>query len=232
MRPYRLQLPATIVFIVTRDAIFEMSAGQVVVEAVHYSEYDQNGASVSAWDIYEDSASAGAANTGYYMRGGTSIVTGTLSGAIARYKVNFDQSGKFYLYVRGGGGLNPASASGDGIMWNIAGASAADGYNQYPGINTSPQHTWRGPNIANSAAYSIDTPGQYNIHIHHRERAVHYDRFIIANVTDAIVSGVTTAGPPESPRTIVGAPKVSTSSGGVYAEGMYEPGMYPEEDQS
>lgn len=170
--------------------VYQMAGGQVSMEAEHF--YSKTDSATDAWTLQQISSASG----GEAMEVGPDAPSGghdwidymtTGSSPHFKFRVNFDRTGQFWVYVRGyAGAANPADGNS---CWNSLDDEVFGIPHEFPA--TTGTWSWVG-----SGPLNVNSLGEHDIGIYAREDGFVVDKIVVKSSQ----STPTGEGPAESPR--------------------------------
>lgn len=180
------------------ESVYLEQAGSVVIEAEQFAEQlpGSEAAATHIWEItttYDDAVGEAIAvlpNEGINTR----LETG---GPQLRYPIMFQTPGDYYVYVRGY--ASPVWHENDSLHVGLNGvAVTTNGGTGLTGFRDR-SFNWQHPHNHTATRITVPAPGSYNFDLWMREDGLVVDRIWLSLASDAVATGSTLRGPPESP---------------------------------
>ncbi len=182
-----------------------VNANGTYVEAENYNSFGSNFSNQS-----------GSGNGGMYLNATTNS-SSSRSGNSVEYKLNFPETGTYYIWFRG----NSNGASGDNSLWygvdnNYVGSITFPTNSNYNWANTP--HSSYGPS---PARVTISSAGEHTVNVWARENGLKFDGFYLTKSSSSSIPGGTSVGIPTGAVEIfpTGTSDGTTSSYGNQAQG-------------
>lgn len=149
---------------------FEMVEGQVVMEAENYHDQAPASGSDSWYKGYASNISGGAYIEVGPMDGGNSWTQNVETTAPrVDYRVNFTQTGRFYIHVRGDAGDGPEHTS-ESVYAGLNGVATP----QYPFALQGGVWSWL------SQSVDVNSTGVHTVHLYGREDGFRADKIVVS----------------------------------------------------
>jgi RHS repeat-associated protein/uncharacterized repeat protein (TIGR01451 family) len=178
------------------DNIYTESGGAVVMEAEKYTGLTAGtgNAASQTWQLV--TTPTGFIGTGAMQAlPNSGVSTGlNINGPALTYKINFQTTGAYYVYLRGYG----ATGNDDSVHVGLDGVPVTTGAGLGLTGFSSSGFTWRSQANGQPVVINVASPGVHTFEVWMREDGVVIDRIWLSTSATAVSNGSTSPGPAES----------------------------------